>query len=141
MVYDMRGDLVLKEIFEVVRRDLEEVVEQEVENVRRLLGCVDAKVYVDALYIEITVKGGLVAGLPSQHTFFVKKVNVSEVLLDVEVLRDAASYVIARIHVWHLNDQKQVCYMDVETFPYRIAELADHIVHDFKVWSEGSSNE
>jgi hypothetical protein len=137
----MRGDPVLKELFEVVRRDLEEVVNSEVENVRRISGCVDAKVYEDALFIEISVLGGLVAGLPSQHTFYVKKTNTYKVLVEVEVQRDNQSYVLARMHLWHLKDQEQTCYMEVEIFPYRIADLADHIVHDFKVWSEGSSNE
>ena len=136
-----RKDPLVEELFEVVRRDLEEVVNSEVEKVRRVFGCVDAKVYEDALFLEITVKGGLMADLPSQHTFYVKKVNVREVLLEVDVLRDIAIYVLARIHMWYLRDQEQTCYMDVEIFPYRIQELANHIILDFDVWSKGDSIE
>jgi hypothetical protein len=142
MVWSMgRKDPVLEELFEVVRRDLEEVVNGEVENVRRVLGCVDAKVYENAIYIEVSVLGGLVVDLPSQHRFYIKKANVREVLLEVDVLRDTMNYVLARIHLWYLQDQEQTCYMDVEIFPYRIEELAKHIVLDLKAWSEGGSNE
>jgi hypothetical protein len=136
-----RKDLLLDELFEVVKRDLEEVVNSEVEKVKRVFGCVEAKVYEDSLFFEISVYGGLMADLPSQHTFYVKKINVREVLLEVDVLRDTASYVLARIHMWYLKDQEQVCYMDVEIFPYRIAELANHMVYDFQVWSEEDSDE
>ena len=136
-----RRDPLIEELFEVVRRDLEEVVNSEVEGVKRISGCVEAKVYEDAIFLEISVLGGLVAGLPSQHTFYVKKIDTYKTLVEVEVVRDTTSYVLAKMHLWYLKDQEQTCYMEVEIFPYRINELANHIIVDFELWSRGDSNE
>jgi len=136
-----RRDPLIEELFEVVRRDLEEVVNSEVEGVKRISGCVEAKVYEDAIFLEISVLGGLVAGLPSQHTFYVKKSNVYKVSLEVEVLRDEVRYVLAKMHLWYLKDQEQTCYMEIETFQYGINGLAKDIIVDFNVWSKGDSIE
>jgi len=136
-----RKDPVLEELFEVVRRDLEEVVNGEVDKVRSMLKCTDAKVYDSGYLLEISVQGGLVAGLPSQKTFYVRKIDTYEVLVEVEVLRDTVRYVLAKIRLLHLKDQEQTCYMDAEISYYGIEDLAKHIVLDFKVWSEVGNNE
>jgi hypothetical protein len=134
----MFGDPLLEELYNIIRKDLEEVVKQEVENVRRLLGCVEANVYDNEELLEFHVKGGLVAGLPSFHIFFEHKILVYESVLIIEVLRETMSYNIGRIMLWFIKQREPTCYMHVDIFTQRINELAEAIIYDMKVWVESN---
>ena len=132
------GDPVLEELLEVVRRDLEDVISQEVNKIRMTLGCVDAKIFTDwSDYVELQVKGGLVVDLPSVQSFYVHKLNMYEAILFVEVYRDSMQYTIARIYLWFIKDSN-ACYMDVVILTQHINDLAQAIIYDMKVWGEES---
>jgi hypothetical protein len=132
------GDPLLEELYGVIREDLEEVVKKEIENIRMLLGCVDANVYDNEELLEFHTFGGLVAGLPSIHVFFEHKIMVYEAVLTIEVLRDSMSHNIARIMLWFIKQKEPTCYMHVDIFTHRINELAEAIIYDMKVWGEQS---
>jgi hypothetical protein len=136
MSADIRKDPVLEELYDIIRKDLEEVVEYEIEKVKRVFRCIKARVFTDwADYIEFTVDGGLVAGLPSTRSFYIHKSNVHEDVLAIEVLRDTMSYTLARIHLWFIR-YSETCYMDVNILLLSINDLAQAIIYDMKVEME-----
>jgi hypothetical protein len=132
------GDPLLEELFGVIREDLEDVIKHEVENIRRVFGCVEANVYDNEELLEFHTIGGLVAGLPSYHVFFEHKILVYETVLNIEVLRDTMSYNIGRIMLWFIKHRESTCYMHTDIFTQRINDLAEAIIYDIKVWGEAS---
>jgi len=129
-------DLVPKELigelFNTIRNDLEDIVRQEVDNIKRIFGCTSARVYENEDYLEFHVESGVVAGLPSIQVFYEHKLLVNEIKLYVDVLRDNMEYNIARIHVWFLRKDPPQCYMSYDILTQHIVDLAHAIIYDMK---------
>jgi hypothetical protein len=129
---DILKDPVFAELFDVIRGDLEDIVKQEVENIRRVFGCINARVWENEDYLEFHVEGGVVAGLPSIHIFYEHKLLVNEVKLYVDVQRENMVYNIARIHMWFLRKDPPACYISYDILTQQIVDLTHAIIYDMK---------
>jgi hypothetical protein len=128
----VRKDPLIEELFEVVRRDIEDIVHSEIENVKNYFGCKPARVYEEMDYLEFTTDYGIVADLPATESFYVRKSRVRELSVNIEFYRDSNVYTVARVLVWLITGYDD-CYCDVHIFTHRIKELAEAIIYDMQV--------
>jgi hypothetical protein len=116
------------EEFEVIRRDLEGVVEAEIERLDTIFDfkCRKARVWEDQHYFEFNVEE-VFGDLPAIRSFYVKKTRVVEIEMKVEVLaRPHGSYHIASIRFYFVYGG--VCYKDYNIYTARLNDLAHSII-------------
>jgi hypothetical protein len=123
------------EVFEVIRRDLVGVVEEEL---RRLdtsfeFRCRDARVWEDQIYFGFNVDYPF-GDLPATRTFYARKTDVEEISMRVEVLTaEGVSYHIATIWFYFV---KGICYKHYVVHSARLNDLAHAIIEISKAEAE-----
>lgn len=121
----------MEDVVELIRRDLEDVVWEEVRRLDTVFDykCVKARVWEDQSYFEFNVEEKY-ADLPATRTFYVKKTRVVEIRMDVEVLtHPISSYKIASIYYYFIYaDDGSVCYKDYNIYTARLNDLARAII-------------
>jgi len=119
------------ELFEVIRRDLVNVVEEELRRLESSFEfkCRDARVWEDQFYFEFNIDYPF-GDLPATMTFYTRKTKVEQIAMKVEVLTmEGVSYHIATIWFYFVKGR---CYRHHVVHSARLNDLAHAIIETSK---------